>query len=88
MKLNKFQLTKALEDENRDLETANKVIDCLFEMLGQQARAILDIREKMTLHAETIEMLAGTVFPSSQQPKLVGFEEPKLIIPPMPDKVN
>lgn len=79
--LDYFDATKSIEAMAEHIRGLHKLINYFFVSLTQQGAAILDIREKMVEHKGAIEMIGDAVFDEDNRPSLIGFEEPKIVIP-------
>lgn len=79
--LDYFDATKSIEAISEHIRGLHKLINFLANSLMQQGVSILDIREKMIEHKNAIEMIGDAVFDEDSRPTLIGFEEPKIVMP-------
>jgi len=79
--LDYFDATKSIEAMAEHIRGLHKLINFLANSLMQQGVSILDIREKMIEHKGAIEMIGDAVFDEDKRPNLIGFEEPKIVMP-------
>lgn len=79
--LDYFDATKSIEAMAEHIRGLHKLINFLAGSLMQQGISILDIREKMIEHKNAIEMIGDAVFDEDSRPTLIGFEEPKIVMP-------
>lgn len=81
--LDYFDATASIEAIAEHIRGLHKLIGFLANSLMQQGVSILDIREKMIEHKNAIELVADAVYgdDDDRRPSLIGFEEPKIVMP-------
>lgn len=81
--LDYYDATASIEAMAEHIRGLHKLINYFFNSLVQQGTSILDIREKMIEHKNAIETVADAMFGDDEdkRPRLIGFDEPKIVIP-------
>ena len=77
--LDYFDATGSIEAMAEHIRGLHKLITFMFQSLGIQGAAIIDMRTKMVEHKDAIELLAGIVAPEDDSGKLVGLDPPELV---------
>lgn len=82
--LDYFDATASIEAMAKHIRGLHKLIEYMFQSLGIQGAAIIDVRTKMVEHKEAIELLGSIVAPEDDSgklvvglPELVGFDKRK-----------
>jgi hypothetical protein len=80
--LDYYDATASIEAMAEHIRGLHKLINFLATSLMTQGQSIIDIRTKMVEHKGAIELLAAIVCPEEDdRPKLIGFDEPKIVRP-------